>query len=223
MAILDYIGKTAALPDGTKIGTIKDIERQPITQRFFAIIDLNPPLKGKTIKVPVGELRKVTNDAFSISPRFAEGIKKELFPEPEPVEIKPASKPPPSAASPSPQQSPSSAQIALKDAKIWSQIRQQITEKKQPLEQPPATTIAPKQDLPSRTIPSAPTPPPTAPPTPTTLPKELKCPKCKKTVQSDFKFCPHCRAPLFCINCLYPILDRKWKSCPKCGFIFPKN
>ncbi|MFQ5820374.1 MAG: zinc ribbon domain-containing protein [Candidatus Heimdallarchaeota archaeon] len=218
MAIVDYIGKTIALPDGTKIGSIKDIERQPVTQRFFAIIALNPPHKGKTIKIPVGELRKVSDNAFGISPRFAEGVKKELFGETEAVEIKPAQKPPPSDSSPSPQQAPSPTLIGLKDAKVWSEISQQISGKKHPSERPPATSTAPKQELPSRTPPSAPTPPP-----PTTLPKELKCPKCKKTVQSDFKFCPHCRSPLFCINCLYPILDRKWKSCPQCGFIFPKK
>jgi RNA polymerase subunit RPABC4/transcription elongation factor Spt4 len=61
--------------------------------------------------------------------------------------------------------------------------------------------------------------PPASPPS-ATVPKEIKCPKCRKKVQSDFKFCPHCRAPLFCINCGYPILDRKWKACPQCGFGF---
>ena len=74
MAILDYIGKVIALLDGTKIGTVQDIERQAVTQRFMAIIELVPPWKHTigTIKVPIGELRKITDNAFGLSKKFSE-------------------------------------------------------------------------------------------------------------------------------------------------------
>ena len=209
---------------------------------------MNPPWKGKIIKVPIGELRKITDNAYALTTQYAAGVKKELYGEDAPVEIQPPSpeptpkesrpltpqvsslpptRPSPTKSQPEPSQSTPRA-IPTKDATVWSQISKQISGKqndKAPTSQitPPSRerpTMPTRKDQP-KVVPTAHTPP-TPPASPIEPPKKLKCPKCKKNVQSDFKFCPHCRTPLFCISCGYPILDRKWKACPSCGFVFPK-
>lgn len=44
------------------------------------------------------------------------------------------------------------------------------------------------------------------------------CPSCKRRVQGDFLFCPHCRNKLRdeCENCGRPVSVR-WAACPYCG------
>lgn len=44
------------------------------------------------------------------------------------------------------------------------------------------------------------------------------CPSCKRRVQGDYLFCPHCRTKLRdeCENCGRPISVR-WAACPYCG------
>jgi hypothetical protein len=44
------------------------------------------------------------------------------------------------------------------------------------------------------------------------------CPACKRRVQTDFLYCPHCRTKLHdeCENCGRPISVR-WATCPYCG------
>jgi RNA polymerase subunit RPABC4/transcription elongation factor Spt4 len=52
-----------------------------------------------------------------------------------------------------------------------------------------------------------------------TVPKiQATCPQCKKTVQTDFKVCPHCGASLRikCKSCSKE-LSPDWKVCPYCG------
>jgi len=257
MAILDYLGKVVALLDGTKIGTVQDIERQPITQRFSAIIELVAPWKGQTIKVPIGELRKITDNAFSLSKKYSESVRKELAIDPEPTEIQPTAEtdssssrpssphipkvysppprsPPPRSPPPEPISSgatPSTSQPISQDTAVWSQISEQISGKKKPrsplppVSQTPPPHTSPPESAPEPVKPKTPPSPPVSQVSPANhpsvkTPTEIKCPKCRKKVQADFKFCPHCRYPLFCINCGYPIRDRKWKACPKCGFGF---
>lgn len=45
-----------------------------------------------------------------------------------------------------------------------------------------------------------------------------RCPKCKRSVRPDFRFCPHCQTPLRenCPNCNRP-LKPDWVACPYCG------
>ena len=186
MAMLDYLNKVVALPDGTKIGIVEDIEREVITQRFFALIALNPPWKGKTIKIQIGELRKIADEAFALSTQYAASVKKELYGEDEPIEIKPTSppptpkesrpltpqvtslpptRPPPTKSPPTSTQSTPSV-IPTKDTTVWSQISKQISGKqkdKAPTSQitPPSherPTMPPRKDQPQVT-PAAHTPP----------------------------------------------------------------
>lgn len=44
------------------------------------------------------------------------------------------------------------------------------------------------------------------------------CPSCKRRVQGDFLYCPHCRTKLRdeCENCGRPVSVR-WAACPFCG------
>ncbi len=44
------------------------------------------------------------------------------------------------------------------------------------------------------------------------------CPSCKRRVQPDYLYCPHCRTKLRdeCDNCGRPISVR-WAACPYCG------
>jgi hypothetical protein len=44
------------------------------------------------------------------------------------------------------------------------------------------------------------------------------CPSCKRRVNADFLYCPHCRTKLReeCENCGRPISVR-WAACPYCG------
>jgi RNA polymerase subunit RPABC4/transcription elongation factor Spt4 len=44
------------------------------------------------------------------------------------------------------------------------------------------------------------------------------CPACRRTVASDFVFCPHCRTRLreACVNCPQ-LLAVDWRHCPRCG------
>ena len=44
------------------------------------------------------------------------------------------------------------------------------------------------------------------------------CPSCKRRIQSEYLYCPHCRTKLRdeCDNCGRPISVR-WAACPYCG------
>ncbi len=46
----------------------------------------------------------------------------------------------------------------------------------------------------------------------------VPCPKCEKSVASNFAFCPHCGAQIqtVCPECGKPI-EKDWRACPHCG------
>ncbi|NLI13499.1 MAG: zinc-ribbon domain-containing protein [Peptococcaceae bacterium] len=46
----------------------------------------------------------------------------------------------------------------------------------------------------------------------------MNCPSCQRALQDDFKFCPHCGAPIAnnCYSCGKQV-DPAWVSCPHCG------
>lgn len=50
------------------------------------------------------------------------------------------------------------------------------------------------------------------------LDNQLACPRCKKTIQADYHFCPHCAIQLrkACRQC-NAALSALWKACPFCG------
>lgn len=46
----------------------------------------------------------------------------------------------------------------------------------------------------------------------------MNCPSCQKSLQDDFKFCPHCGTQIVnnCFSCGKQT-DPAWVSCPHCG------
>jgi RNA polymerase subunit RPABC4/transcription elongation factor Spt4 len=87
---------------------------------------------------------------------------------------------------------------------------------------PAPRKIPPPSKPPSSPSPSAASPKPIAPSKPVVPPaptgKNEDCPKCGKTVATEFAFCPHCGSSMqrTCPKCGKDV-ETGWKACPHCG------